>query len=180
MVQEACEFQSIVSLKHYWFYCLNPDGRYLNLQIAKLCYMMQEDVSDSLYALSCEPDLRVRIFSGCLVDGVRYHTADREKYRRTQNSGVMAEGTHDGESIEFYGCLKQIIELQYNSLETYYSPIVVLFRCDWFDTHSKKCRMKDEGFFRSINHGSYWYKVDPFILSTQAIKGILLEGQQAC
>ena len=116
MVQEACEFQSIVSLKHYWFYCLNPDGRYLNLQIAKLRYVMQEDVSDSLYALSCEPDLRVRIFSGCLVDGVRYHTADREKYR-TQNSGVMAEGTHDGESIEFYGCLKQIIELQYNSSE---------------------------------------------------------------
>ena len=92
----------------------------------------------------------------------------------------MAESTHDGESIEFYGFLEQIIELQYNSSETYYSPKVVLFRCDWFDTHSKKCRMKDEGFFRSINHGSYWYKVDPFILSTQAIKGILLEGQQAC
>ena len=34
-----------------------------------------------------------------------------------KNSGVMAEGTHDGESIEFYGCLKQIIELQYNSSE---------------------------------------------------------------
>ena len=81
----------------------------------KLRYVMQEDVSDSLYALSCEPDLRVQIFSGCLVDGVRYHTADREKYRRTQNSGVMAEGTHDGESIELYGFLKQIIELQYNS-----------------------------------------------------------------
>ena len=27
---------------------------------------------------------------------------------------------------------------------------MVLFRCDWFDTHSKKCRMKDEGFLRSI------------------------------
>ena len=76
---------------------------------------MQEDVSDSLYALSCEPDLQNWIFSGCLVDGVRYHTADREKNRRIQNSGVMTEGTQDGESIEFYGCLKQITELQYNS-----------------------------------------------------------------
>ena len=114
MVQEACEFQSIVLLKHYWFYCLNPDGRYLNLQIPKLRYLIQEDASDSLCALSCEPDLRIRIFAGCLIDGVRYHTADQEKYRRTQNSGVMTEGTHDGESIEFYGCLKQITELQYN------------------------------------------------------------------
>ena len=38
-----------------------------------------EDINDELYALSCEPDLRVRIFSACLVDGVRYHTVDREK-----------------------------------------------------------------------------------------------------
>ena len=90
----------------------------------------------------------------------------------------MAEGTHDGESIEFYGCLKQIIELQYKSSEMDYSPTVVLFRCDWFDTHSKKCRMKDEGFFRSINHGSYWYKADPFILSTQATKVFYLKDNK--
>jgi len=95
-----------------------------------------------------------------------------------KNSGVMAEGTHDGESIEFYGCLKQIIELQYKSSEMDYSPTVVLFRCDWFDTHSKKCRMKDEGFFRSINHGSYWYKADPFILSTQTTKVFYLKDNK--
>lgn len=65
------------------------------VQIAKLRFVEGKDVPDGLYALSCEPDLRVRIFSGCLIDGVRYHTADREKYRRTQNSGVMAEGSHN-------------------------------------------------------------------------------------
>ena len=89
-------------------------------------------------------------FQDVFVDVVRYHTTDREKYRRTQNRGVMAVSTHDGESIEFYGFLKQIIELQYNSSETYYSPIVVLFRCDWFDTHSKKCRMKDLAVWTSL------------------------------
>jgi len=48
-------------------------------QIAKLRFVNGEDISDDLYALSCEPDLRVRLFSACLVHGVRYHTVDRER-----------------------------------------------------------------------------------------------------
>ena len=40
---------------------------------------------------------------------------DREKYLQTQNSGVLTEGTHDNGPIEFYGVLKDIIELQYNA-----------------------------------------------------------------
>jgi hypothetical protein len=70
-----------------------------------------KDVSGDLYALSCQPDLRVRIFSACIVGGVRFHTIERERNRRTQNSGVMVDGTHNGEDIEFYGCLKEIIQL---------------------------------------------------------------------
>jgi hypothetical protein len=73
-----------------------------------------EDVSDDLFALSCEPDLQIRVYSACIVDVVRCHNIDREKNRRTQNSGVMAQGTHTGEDIEFYGCLREIIQLQYN------------------------------------------------------------------
>ena len=91
--------------------------------------MNGEDVSGDLYALSCQPDLRVRIFSACIVGGVRFHTIEREKNRRTQNSGVMVDGTHNGEDIEFYGCLKEIIQLQYNVDSSGYRS-VVLFRCD--------------------------------------------------
>ncbi|KAL5653171.1 hypothetical protein ACJX0J_038629, partial [Zea mays] len=147
--------------------------------IAKLRYVDGEDISDDLFALSCEPDLRVRIFSACLVDGVRYHTIDREINRRTQNSGVMCEGCHGDENIEFYGRLKEIIELRYNS-DMSKCRTVVLFRCDWFDTYSKKVRMKDDGYFRSINHGSCWYKDDPFILSTQATKVFYLDDTKHC
>jgi len=143
-------------------------------QIAKLRFVNGEDISDDLYALSCEPDLRVRLFSACLVHGVRYHTVDRERNRRTQNSGVMVEGTHDGDNIDFYGCLKEIIQLQYNS-DLSNSRSVVLFRCDCFDTHGKKVRMKDDGYFRSINNSSLWYKDDPFILATQSTKVFYLK-----
>jgi hypothetical protein len=92
---------SIIDLFSPWIF--------LCLQIASLRFVDGEDIDDDLYALACEPDLRVRIFSACLVDGVRYHTIDRERNRRTQNSGVMVEGTHNNECIDFYGCLKEII-----------------------------------------------------------------------
>ena len=82
------------------------DVGYLIVQITKLRFMKGEEVSDVLYALSCEPDLRVRIFSGYLVDGIRFHTTDRDK-NRTHNSGVMAEGTHGGDSIVFLWFLER-------------------------------------------------------------------------
>ena len=135
------------------------------MQIAKLRYVEGQVINDELFALSCEPDLRVRIYSACLVNGVRFHTVDREKNRRTQNSGIMAEGTHGNHDIDFYGSLKEIIELRYNA-DSGGNRTVVLFRCDWFDTHGKKFRMKEDGFFKSINHDSLWYKDDPFILAT--------------
>jgi hypothetical protein len=139
------------------------------MQLAKLRYVEKQDISDDLFALSCEPRLRVRIFSACLVNGVRFHTAEREKNRRTQNSGIMVEGTHDNQDVDFYGSLKEIIELRYNS-DSDGHRTVVLFRCDWYDTHRRRFRMKEDGFFRSINHGSLWYKDDSFILATQATK----------
>ena len=98
-------------------------------QIAKLRFVNGEDISHDLYALSCEPDLRVRLFSACLVHGVRYHTVDRERNRRTQNSGVMVEGSHNGEDIDFYGQLKEVLQLQYNS-DASNQRTVVLFKCD--------------------------------------------------
>ena len=72
-------------------------------------------VSQGLFALSCGPDLLVKTFAACSVNGVRYSTVAWEKHLKTQNSGVMAKGTHRGETIEFYGVLKEVIELQYNS-----------------------------------------------------------------
>jgi len=136
-----------------------------------------EQINEELYALASLPDLRLRIFSGCIVDGVRYHTVDRESSRRTQNSGVMVEGSHNGEDIDFYGQLKEVIELQYNS-DTNSQRTVVLFKCDWFETYSKKSSMKNDGYFKSISHGSYWYKDDALILATQATKVFYLDDNK--
>ena len=45
--------------------------------------------------------------------------------------------SHDGEIIDFYGQLRSIVELQYNSSGGIHRS-VVLFRCDWFELGSKK------------------------------------------
>ncbi|XP_066347783.1 uncharacterized protein [Miscanthus floridulus] len=66
-----------------------------------------ESVSEGLWALSCGPDLRVKTCAACKVNGVRYSTVDRENFLLTQNSGVMTEGSHDGNNIDFYGVLKE-------------------------------------------------------------------------
>jgi len=75
----------------------------------------REEVSEGLYAISCRPDLRVKLWASSSVNGVPYNTIDRERQRQTQNSGVLVDGTHNRVLTEFYGQLKEIVELSYNS-----------------------------------------------------------------
>jgi len=105
---------------------------------------------------------------------VRYSTVDREKFLVTQNCGVMTPGSHNGRDIDFYGLLKEIIELEYNS-NFQLRRIVVLFRCDWFNQEDKTRGPRDDSYFKSINVQSVWYKTDPFILSTHSKKIFYLE-----
>ena len=161
MVSESCEISlALDQLPHYFLLCVSHLG--LFVQIGKL--HNQGTVSDDMFALACHPDRRVRVYSGCVVDGVRYHTVDRERNRKTQNSGIVSEGEHENEFIDFYGQLRNIIELRYNSSGGV-DRSVVLFRCDWFDLGGKKPGIIDDGHFKTINTGRFWYKNDPFILT---------------
>ena len=111
----------------------------------------------------------MNLWASCSVNGVRYNTVDRERQRQTQNNGVLVDGTHNGLATEFYGQLREIVELSYNSsLECIRT--VILFRCDWFSQDGKARTIRDDGLFRSINIERFWYKSDPFILSTQSKK----------
>jgi hypothetical protein len=64
----------------------------------------------------------------------------------------------------FFRTLKEIIQLDYNERS------IVLFKCDWFKLDGKRTELKDDGFFRSINVGSLWYKNYCYILAAQARK----------
>ena len=132
----------------------------------RLCDTNQDEVDDDLFSLACGPDFRVKKYSSCVVNGVRFNTVDRDKNKKAQNNGVMSISEHNGQPFVFFGTLKEIILLEYN-LD---GRSVVLFKCDWYKLDGKKTELKDDGFFKSINVGSLWYKNDCYILSTQARK----------
>jgi hypothetical protein len=125
-----------------------------------------EMVDEDIFSLAVGADFRVMKYKSCIVNGVRFNTIDRDANKKTQNSGVMSLGTHNSEVIEFYGNLKEIIQLDYNGDDR----SVVLFKCDWYKLDGKNAELKYDGFFKSINVGSLWYKADCFILATQARK----------
>ena len=79
----------------------------------------------------------------------------------------MTAITNEGQSVEFYGVLREVIQLMYNS-SVQSRRMVVVLRCDWYnlDGTTKSTGIDDDGHFRSINIKSFWYKDDPFILAT--------------
>ena len=129
-----------------------------------------EEATDCLYSLACGPDTRVRRYSSCIVNGVRFHTSERDSRRRTQNCSLSVEGMHKGKEIDFYGILVDIIELQYIM-----DNMVVLFQCEWFDLEGRRTKMQSDKYFTSIYTGGRWYRDDPFILAVQAKQVYYLE-----
>ncbi|KAK1695250.1 hypothetical protein QYE76_011947 [Lolium multiflorum] len=75
------------------------------------------------------------------------------------------------DETEYYGVLQEVLELQYGS-NKHGDRSVYLFRCDWFDLASK---IKDDGYFKSVNTSVLWFKNSPFILASQAETCFYLE-----
>ena len=65
-------------------------------QIMRLWNANKEEVDEDLFSLACGPDFRVKKYSSCIVNGVRFNTIDRDKNKKTQNSEVVAQSIHNG------------------------------------------------------------------------------------
>jgi hypothetical protein len=79
-------------------------------QILMLRDTNPEEVDEDLFSLACGPDFRVRKYSSCIVNGVRFNTVDHDKHRKTQNSGIRTQGTHNSQDIDLFRTLKEIIQ----------------------------------------------------------------------
>jgi hypothetical protein len=155
---------------------------FLELTYSVLCFLQltqlknegTTNVDEDLYSLACRPDRRVRSYSACIINGVRYHTKAREAQRKTQNCTIKTLGDHNHEIIDFYGTVIEIIEFNY-SANSRGPRTVILLRCEWYNLEGRTYQMKDDGYFKSINIEGRWYKNDPFILATEASQVFLLE-----
>ncbi|XP_050222417.1 uncharacterized protein LOC126672509 [Mercurialis annua] len=105
--------------------------------VGRLCVDGLITTTDHLYVLGLGPDIRVTRYSGIIANGVRFHTTERDSFRRTQNSGVSVKGEHNLKEIDFFGVVTDIIDLQY-----IHGNHVFLFKCDWWDVGDKKMGLK--------------------------------------
>ena len=126
--------------------------------------MIERNYFDELAAIARGPNNIVSRYNGFIINGFKFHTKEREKFRKTQNSGVMVEA--DGKA--YYGILTDIYELNY-----YRKFKVVLFRYDWVDINSPRGLKVDTNGFTLVNfsrliHTGVLLKDDPFIFSSQA------------
>ncbi|XP_050211545.1 uncharacterized protein LOC126661725 [Mercurialis annua] len=158
LVQGVCKYYAIKVLT------INYASNFtikLIFQVGRLCATGLVAATDHIYALGLGPDIRIARYSGIIVNGVRFHTVERDNFHRTQNNGVSVIGEHKSKEIEFYGVLTDIIDLQYVN-----GNHVFLFKCDWWDVGDKN-GIKPDGNLVSINVSRKWYTCDSFVLSSQ-------------
>ncbi|XP_056686012.1 uncharacterized protein [Spinacia oleracea] len=106
-----------------------------------------------------------------IVNGYKFDTVERERFRKTQNSGVFVEANGQ----EYYGRLQDIFELNY-----YGSFKVIMFRCEWVDIH-RGLKTNPNGSvrvnFSKLMHTGQNLHDDPFVFSSQAKQCIYIEDE---
>ncbi|KAG8367592.1 hypothetical protein BUALT_Bualt16G0088400 [Buddleja alternifolia] len=117
-------------------------------------------VTEDLLHLAYGPDKRVTHYEGCIVNGLRFHTKQREMNKKTQNSGVVVKVEEELGFRDYYGVLTDITQLDYLG-----NHHVVLFKCDWFEGKSVQ---KDKYNYTSINTSKPWKTNEPYVLASQA------------
>ncbi|KAL0337733.1 UNVERIFIED_CONTAM: hypothetical protein Scaly_2048400 [Sesamum calycinum] len=128
--------------------------------------------NDELISLANGPDTRVKHYTGCNVNGFRFHTKDRENNKKTQNSGVVVEGEHNKKIIDFYGVVKDIIEVDY--LQG--AKRVLIFKCDWWNLNDRSgIQMDRNSNITSVNVSKTWYDDQPFVLAYQVRQAFYLQ-----
>ncbi|XP_039115825.1 uncharacterized protein LOC120251353 [Dioscorea cayenensis subsp. rotundata] len=137
-----------------------------------------KDVPEEVKFLAQGPKRIVKRYKGLIINGFRFHTKSRERFRKTQNSGCLVTfstmsyaSARDADplqgNVDYDGVLNDIIELDYfNKFK------VVLFRCDWADVNNSRGLKNDRygftmvNFTRTIHTGEHILD-EPYVFSSQ-------------
>jgi hypothetical protein len=92
----------------------------------------------SLSLLCLGPKRKVKCYNEYFVNGYVFHTEEYGHGRKTYNNGVCIKGSTSSEfEVDYYGRLKEVIEMQYHSEQNR----VFLFKCYWYDTTDRGIRV---------------------------------------
>ena len=139
------------------------------MQIWKLHVDGDTRATREMLSLSRGPSKSAKSYQGYFVNGYRFHTKQRQMRRRTQNSGVVVKGDEVSGERDFFGVLKEVLELEYDApYSGGLDPKVVVFRCDWFDVYSDgKGVKRDKDGTVSVNVNRHLRTNEPFALASQ-------------
>ncbi|XP_074337458.1 uncharacterized protein LOC141674647 [Apium graveolens] len=137
-----------------------------------------EAVSETIRWLAGKPSFSVLTYESYAVEGVRYHTKDRDNARVVQNSGVslvartvQVSSAKDMNPIEsdlkFYGVIREIWELDYHAFK------VPLFLCTW--PASDKGVKSDDLGFTLVNFNRPGHKKDKYVSVDQVNQVFYIE-----
>ncbi|CAL8083262.1 unnamed protein product [Prunus armeniaca] len=147
---------------------------FCKLSVNKLKSSNSPTYSDELYNLAFGP-IRVELFSGCNVNGVKFLGEARDDKLCTQNSGVHVPGGGESTDIDFYGKLTTIVQLLYKDRYQ-----VIMFKCRWFDTNpNRPGSVKIDHGLLSVNMNRTCYDDDPYILANMATQIVYLDDPKA-
>lgn len=123
-------------------------------------------VNNYLKDLAKGPLLEIETYSGCIINGYKFHSISHGTQRTTMNSGVCIKGAvYNNDEQDFYGRLLEVCVLEYPGL-----PIkkAIMFKCEWFDSSASGTLVHPEFKLVSINHTRRYKKYEPFVLANQA------------
>nr|GFB91457.1 hypothetical protein [Tanacetum cinerariifolium] len=122
-------------------------------------------VATEIRILSCGPLNSVNSYSGCIVNGYKFHTQTREENRACQNSGVVVRGDHGSSMIYYFRILQEVLEVVYLGG----NKRVLVFKCEWFKVdNANGLQVDKESGSTSVNTSRKWYVDQPYILVSQA------------
>ncbi|KAF7149942.1 hypothetical protein RHSIM_Rhsim02G0156400 [Rhododendron simsii] len=145
-----------------FFKCVDGND---SISVNRLRANKSTEATDELWSLANGPNLLVREQYGCITNGFRLRTREVDDRHRSQNSGVLAHGDHEGKMYNCYGHLIKVWEFEYMCENT-----VILFQCEWYNTGNigRNGTIQTDKYCTSINVKSQWCQSDPFILPSQA------------
>lgn len=130
--------------------------------------MIDASIHADLRVLSRGCGFKVKSYDIYEVNGYRFRSEKYEKSKAkltTINTGVLAMGIDDttGKELEYYGIIKDIIELKFNG-DDHFS--IVLFDCHWFHPING-IRHLDRFGLVEVAHESHNPANEPFVLASQ-------------
>ncbi|KAL3643719.1 hypothetical protein CASFOL_014534 [Castilleja foliolosa] len=124
------------------------------------------NVNVHIRTLAEGPARWVKTYTGCKINGYRFHTLEEGTTKSTSNSGVCIKASNYGPNeIDYYGRLVEILELDFSWRE---SKKVLMFKCEWFDTTQLGTKIHPQYKLVDINHKRRYKKYEPFVIAEQA------------